>query len=253
MAGAAQAAPRVLSLDQCADQYVLALSPRAAIVGLSTRADDPDSRLRDLARGLPQRRTTLESALSAKPDLVVRYWGGDPRFLAQLEKRGARVVTIEDASDFGGVRANVRRVASAMDRRAQGEAVIARMDARLDRSAGAWRGATALYVTPGGFTGGEGTLVHQILKSAGLTPVPPGPGFQPVSLEQLALSPPRALVLGFFDDFMLANNRWGLGRHGVMRRVAAGRTIASLPGSMLGCPDPSAAEAVEILAARAPR
>ena len=73
-AGAAQAAPRVLSLDQCADQYVLALSPRVSIVGLSTRANDPDSRLRELARGLPLRRTTLESALAARPDLVVRYW-----------------------------------------------------------------------------------------------------------------------------------------------------------------------------------
>ncbi|MFZ3007449.1 MAG: ABC transporter substrate-binding protein [Phenylobacterium sp.] len=252
-AGAAQAAPRVLSLDQCADQYVLTLSPRASIVGLSTRADDADSRLRALARGLPQRRTTLESALAAKPDLIVRYWGGDPRFIAQIEKRGVRVITIEDASDFDGVRANVRRVAAAMDRQAQGEAVIAKMDARLDRSAGAWRGATALYITPGGFTGGEGTMIHHILKSAGMTPTPPGPGFQPISLEQLAIKPPRALVLGFFDDFMLANNRWGLGRHQIMRRVAAERTVASLPGAMLGCPDPSAAEAVEILAAKAPR
>ncbi|WP_340644753.1 ABC transporter substrate-binding protein [Phenylobacterium sp.] len=242
----------MLSLDQCADQYVLALSPREAIVGLSTRADDADSRLRDLARGLPLLRTTLESTLGARPELVVRYWGGDPRLVAQLEKRGARVVTIQEASDFGGVRANVRRVATAMQRQAQGEAVIAKMDARLHRSAGAWRGATALYITPGGFTGGEGTLVHQILKSAGLTPTPPGPGFQPISLEQMALNPPRAVVLGFFRDLM-ANNHWSLGRHHVMRRLAAERTVASLPGAMLGCPDPSAAEAVEILAAKAPR
>lgn len=205
-----------------------------------------------MALGLPQRRTTLESALAARPELIVRYWGGDPRFITQIEKRGVRVVTIEDASDFGGVRANVRRVAAAMDRQTQGEAVIAKMDARLDRSAGAWRGATALYITPGGFTGGQGTLVHQILKSAGLTPTPPGPGFQPISLEQMALRPPRALVLGFFQDLM-ANNHWSLGRHQVMRRVAAERTVASLPGSMLGCPDPAAAEAVEILAAKAPR
>lgn len=249
----AQASPRVLSLDQCADQYVLALSPRESIVGLSTRADDPDSRLRDLAKGLPLRRATLESALAAKPDLIVRYWEGDPRFLAALHRRGARIVTIEDAADFDGVRANVRRVAAAMDRRPQGEAIIARMDTRLGKAAGAWGGASALYITPGGFTGGEGTLVHQILKSAGLTPTPPGPGYQPVSLEQLALKPPRAVVLGFFEGFMLANNHWGMGRHPVMARVAGQRAVASLPGAMLGCPDPAAAEAVEALALRAPR
>lgn len=222
-------------------------------MGLSTRADNPDSRLRALAKGLPMRRTTLESAMAARPNLVIRYWGGEPKLLSALEKRGAKVVTIEDASNFDGVRANVRRVAAAMDRKPQGEAVIASMDQRLDRSAGAWRGATALYITPGGFTGGAGTLVHQILKSAGLTPTPPGPGFQPISLEQMALKPPRALVLGFFEDFMLANNRWGLGRHQVMRRIAAERTVASLPGALLGCPEPGAAEAVEILASKAPR
>ncbi|HEY5289048.1 MAG TPA: ABC transporter substrate-binding protein, partial [Caulobacteraceae bacterium] len=45
-ASVASAAPRVLSLDQCADQYLLALSPRAEIVGLSTRARNADSYLR---------------------------------------------------------------------------------------------------------------------------------------------------------------------------------------------------------------
>ena len=78
---AAEAGPRVLSLDQCADQFVLALSPREAIVGLSTRADDADSRLRALAVGLPKRRVGLEPALAVRPQVVVRYWGGEPRLI----------------------------------------------------------------------------------------------------------------------------------------------------------------------------
>ena len=48
----AAAGPRVYSLDQCADQYVMALAPRGDIVGLSYRADDADSYLRDQARGI---------------------------------------------------------------------------------------------------------------------------------------------------------------------------------------------------------
>ena len=251
--GSAQASPRVLSLDQCADQYVLALSSRSAIVGLSTRADDPDSRLRVLAIGLPLRRTTLESALASRPQVVVRYWGGDPRLVAALQRRGAEVVTIDDATDFEGVRTNVRRVARALENPAQGEVIVSAMDRRLARSLGAWRGASALYLTPGGFTGGQGTMVHQILKSAGFTPPPLGPGYQPVSLESLALHPPRTLVLGFFEDFMMANNHWGMGRHPVVQRLAAERTVARLPGALLGCPEPGAAEAVERLALRAPR
>ena len=38
LAGPASAGPGVVSLDQCADQYVLALAPRADIKGLSYRA-----------------------------------------------------------------------------------------------------------------------------------------------------------------------------------------------------------------------
>src|SRR5690606_15933625 len=76
---AALAGPRVASLDQCADQYVLALAPPETIAGVSPRADDPDSRLRAAARGAPRLRPTLEAVLMAEPQVVVRYWGGDPR------------------------------------------------------------------------------------------------------------------------------------------------------------------------------
>ena len=79
------------------------------------------------------------------------------------------------------------------------------------------------------------------------------PGYQTVSLEALALNPPPALVLGFFDTFQLAGDSWGLGRHRILRTAARERAVASLPGALLGCPDWSAAEAVEMLASRAPR
>ena len=247
----AQCAPRVLSLDQCADQFVLALSPREAIVGLSTRADDADSRLRGLAVGLPKRRVDLESALAARPQVVVRYWGGDPRLVSALEARGVRVVTVADARDFSDVHANIRRVSAALDRRATGEAQIARMDQRLSHAAGAWGGMRALYLTPGGATSGPGTLIDAILRAAGMTKAETRSGFQTVSLEQMALTRPPALVLGFFDTFQSGGDNWGVGGHRILRTAVRDRAVASLPGSMLGCPDASSAAAVELLAAKA--
>ena len=118
LAGPAQAAPRVMSLDQCADQYVLALSPREAVVGVSPRVDDRDSYLRAMSAGLPQRRASAEAVLAARPDVVVRYWGGDARLTRTLERRGVRVVKIKEAQDFRDVSANVRRVAEAVGRTA---------------------------------------------------------------------------------------------------------------------------------------
>ncbi|MDD3837555.1 MAG: ABC transporter substrate-binding protein [Phenylobacterium sp.] len=247
------AAPRVFSLDQCADQYVLALSPREAIVGLSTRADDADSRLREQARGLPLRRTTLESVLAARPDVVVRHWGGDEKLLAALRRRGIAVVEAPEATSFDDVRLSLREIGAALGQPARAEALVREMDDRLARAGGAWGGARALYLPPGGATAGKGTLIGAMLEAAGLTPAASRPGYSTVSLEALVMRPPAAVVLGFFDTFMLANANWGPGRHQALRRTVKDRTIASLPGEVIGCPGWFVAEAAETLAARAPK
>jgi iron complex transport system substrate-binding protein len=236
LAAPALASPRVYSLDQCADQYVLALSPRAAIVGLSKRAAKTDSYLRRQAGGLPLRRATSESVLAARPSVVVRYWGGEPRLLADLRRRRVRVVDIDDVSDFAGVRVNIRRVAAALGESAWGEGLIARMNAALVAAAGRWGGAGALYVTSGGDTAGPDTLIDAMLRAAGLANLAPGPGFRVLSLERLILDPPAAVVLGFFDAVQGAFQHWGIGRRAPFQRLAKDRAIISLPGAILGCP-----------------
>ena len=249
IASPAAAAPRVVSLDQCADQYVLALSPRSAIAGLSKRADDADSYLGVQARGLPQQRATLEAVLAARPQIVVRYWGGGPAMVRALEHRGVRVVAIDEADTFDQVRADVRKVAAALDAGPAGEALVAGMDRKLAASRGAWGGRRALYLTSGGFTAGKGTLVDAILDAAGLGNAARRSGFQPAPLESLALDPPSAVVRGFFDAALDAFQRWSPGRSQVLRRVVRDRTLVSLPGSELGCPAWFAADAAAQIAA----
>ena len=239
---AAQSRPlRVMSVDQCSDQYVMALAPRDQIVGVSPHADDSDAWLRRQARGLPVRRPTLESLLAAKPDVVVRYWTSDQRLLRGLRQRGVRVVQIEDAKGFDDIRRNIRSVSTALGREPQGQAMIADMDAKLARSRDAWAGRKALYLTPGGFTAGAGTLVSAIMEAAGLHNAVAAPGYQPVSLEKFVLQPPDLLVLGFFDE--ASGGRWDVGRRPLVRRIAKGRTVAELPADMLGCPGWFAADA----------
>jgi len=236
MASGAAAGPRVLSLDQCADQYVLALAPRADIVGLSTRALNYDSYLKAQARGLPQRRTTAESALAAAPNVVVRYWGGDARLVADLERRGVRVLTIDDAVDFPGVRADIRKVAAGLGEHAAGERLIAGMDAKLAAAAGAGRGRGIYYLTSGGDTLGSGTLIDAMIAAAGFANLAPHAGYGVISLERLLLDPPALFVLGFFDDTLDANERWSVGREAALRRLVARRASVSLPSAVLGCP-----------------
>jgi iron complex transport system substrate-binding protein len=227
--------PRVVSLDQCADQYVLALSPRIAIAGLSFRAEAGDSYLADQAKGLPKRRATLESLLAVQPEVVVREWGGDAQLARRLEARGVRVTTLTDATDFGGVRANIRMAAAALGQQVKGEALIQAMDRELADAGRRPSGKTVAYLTPGGATAGPGTLVDATLRAAGLRNAEPGPGYRTLSLERLALQPPQALVLGFFDAFSLGSVWWSPARSGPMQAVR-GRALASLPGKVLSCP-----------------
>ena len=186
--------------------------------------------------------------LAVAPTVVVRYWGGDRRLFAVLRRRGVRVVDIDDADDFPGVRVNIRRVAAAVDRRALGEGLIARMDARLGTANGAWRGAGALYITSGGDTAGAATLIDAMLRAAGLANLAPGLGFHTLSLERLILTPPAAVVLGFFDAAQGVFQHWGLGRRPPLRRLVARRAIVSLPGAILGCPAWFAADGVAAIA-----
>lgn len=250
--GLAAAASRVFSTDQCADQFVLALAPRQAIVALSKRALNGDSFLRAGAAGLPERRPDLESILGTRADLVVRYWSPDMNLPDALQRRGVGVVQIDEANDFAGVRANIRKVAAALGRSPAGEALIARMDLTLARSHGAWGGARALYLTPGAITAGPGTLVAAIMAAAGLSSAAAGPGYSPAPLEQLALDPPAALVLGFFRDLDGGRQHWTIAGNSYLNGLAQRRTIASLPGSMLGCPAWFAADGALALAKARP-
>ncbi len=239
--------PRVVSLDQCADQYVLALSPRAAIAGLSFRAEAGDSYLADQAKGLPKRRATLESLLAVQPELVVREWGGDAQLVRRLQARGVRVTTLEDATDFDGVRANIRTAAATLGEAARGEAVIRAMDRELAEAGQQPSGKRVAYLTPGGATAGPGTLVDAMLRAAGLSNTEPGPGYRTLSLERLALRPPEAWVLGFFDAFSLGRAWWSPARSGPMQ-AARRNALASLPGKVLSCPAWFAADGALTLA-----
>ena len=244
------ASPRVASLDQCSDQYVLALAEPSDVAFLSPRARAADSWLKDRARGLALRRPSIEAVAAARPAVVVRQWAGGPRLEAAMTRLGVRTVTVEDTASFDGIARNVRTVAAALGRRDRGERLVDAMNGKLMRARGAWRGAGAVYLTDGAFTAGPGTLVNTIMTSAGLTNLARAPGYAPAPLERLMLSPPKVVVFGRFDA--PGHGRWSPVKGPVVHKALAGSRTVELPGSLLACPAWFAADAVEQLAAAAP-
>lgn len=246
-AGGVEARPlRVMSLDQCADQYVLALAPDSDLA-LSPRADDPDSWMRAEAEGRRRIRPTLEAAVGFQPDVVVRYWGGEPRLLSALEARRVTVLTIADATDFAGVSDNIAAVAEGLGQEERGRRLEQGMRARLARAAPTGPERTrAAYLTAGGFTAGSGTLIDAMMRAAGFENQTTTAGYGPLGVEAIALRPPVRFILGFFDK-VRADWR-GAGRHPVVRRAAERRTAAALPAAVLTCPAWFAADGVAMMA-----
>ena len=71
-------------------------------------------------------------------------------------------------------------------------------------------------------------------------------------MERLAIDPPDGFVLGFFDPASSRTQHWSISQRGALGRITAGRTLATLPGAVLGCPAWFAADAAGDLAISAP-
>jgi iron complex transport system substrate-binding protein len=197
LAGAAAAKPaRVVSLNLCADQFVVVLAERGRIAALSPLAADPAlSAVAAEAAGIPRVRPIAEEVLPLDPDLaIVGPWGA-ARVAALLEVRGVAVLRLDLAEGFDAILRHLRAVAAALGERDRGErlaAAIARDLAALPPPPA--DPPRALVWQARGFVPGHGTLADAVLRAAGLANAAPFAGYGFVPLERLLADPPDLLV-----------------------------------------------------------
>lgn len=244
--GAANADRRVVSLDYCADQYVLALVPRDEIRALSPDAEADFSYLAEEAAGLPQVRPRGEDVLALAPTTVVRSYGGGPGAPALYARVGVEVVSIGWAGDLEAVRALITETAEALAAPERGAALIAAMDARLAALAPVEE-RTALYMTPGGVTTGPGSLMDAVMTAAGLSNFETKPGWRALPLERLARERPDVAATAFYGSRAAPVHAWSAARHPLARDVIADARAAPLDGAWTACGGWFVAEAAAAL------
>jgi iron complex transport system substrate-binding protein len=247
---ALSAAPRVMSADFCADQFVLALADRAQIAALSPDARKDFSHHRDAAQDLPQARPEAEAVLGIGADMVLRFWGGDA---SRLSRSGAEVVTLGYVADFAGVIANIRRAAAALGRERAGEALandtMARLAALSERAADGPQ-PSALYVTPGGVTAGRQTMIDAIFAAAGVRNAAAEAGkvyWPALPAEALIAHPPELIVTGFFTARSEAANHWSSIRHPALRALFSETPTLHLEADVVACPGAFSLDAAEAI------
>lgn len=224
---------KVISLDGCADQYVLALVPRSQILGLSDRARLPDSYFRERAATVRRIQPRLETILALKPDVVVRTWGGDLNLIKALEKHHVRIVNINDITSYDQAKPELFRVAAELGQDA-GAGIEAR---RFDQAMAAIRpvglGRTALYYTPGGYSAGPDTMVGDMLQRLGFKLETQNKGFFYLSPEVLLSMKPDIFALAFYDDHYAM--RRVPGRNPLVRAKIAASPNFTLPRQSVSC------------------
>ncbi|MEO1013593.1 MAG: ABC transporter substrate-binding protein [Pseudomonadota bacterium] len=246
----ARVAPRVVSLDYCADQYALKFVDRERLLAVSNEADAPYSYMRAAARGVRRVRPIAEDVLSLKPDIVVRAYGGGPRAAAFFQRAGVEVVQIGYANDIDGVRNIVLETAAALGAAEKGARAVAQMDARLADIAAEAPAApmkSALYMTPGGVTTGPGSVLHDVMVRAGYENFEAAPGWPPLPLERLAVERPDAVAAGFFDWRRQDLKGWTAARHPIARNVIDTAETTFLDAAVLACAGWFVVDAVEAL------
>ncbi|MFZ2028927.1 MAG: ABC transporter substrate-binding protein [Vitreimonas sp.] len=255
-AAPASAAPRrVVSLDYCADQFVLALADRDQIAGVSRNALRDDSYYRARARGVRQVRPTLEETLALHPDLIVRTWGGSWDAPAVYARFHVPVLQLGDAADFPQARAHLLQAAHALGHDDRGAVLAHDLDVRLARLRANAPGAAppVMYLSAGGATPGPGVMMDAVIRAAGARNIATAPSWNVLPLERLTQTPPALVALAFFDTGRTQVNAWSPSRHPAFRAALARTRTVALPAAAVSCEAWTAIDAAEIIAAALPR
>ncbi|MET0371749.1 MAG: ABC transporter substrate-binding protein, partial [Sphingobium sp.] len=244
---------RVMSVNQCVDQLVLALLPPERIASVTWLSRDPDGSLmvKEAAR-VGVNHGLSEEVVRQKPDLVVAGSFTTPATRALLKRMGYPMIEVDHAEGFENIRRITRQVAKALGEEARGEALIARMDrqlAELARDPGprlrvaAWDGA--------GFNASEGSLNNAVLQAAGAVNVanrPPATSYGRPDVEVLLATAPTLLVKGAGLG-RKPGLRDNVERHPLVRRYWDGPRTLTIRQATYQCGTPMVGDAAVALRA----
>ena len=238
---------RIISLNLCADQLVLALADRSQIAGLTHNATDPQmSAAAAQARGLPILNGSAEEVLAADPDLVIGMPARRNPAIAVLKAQKYRVVDLKSAETYDAILSSIRDVARAVGHPARGEALIARMNADLAQIGKARPGAVAAYYQRRGYLTGTGTLVDDLMQRVGLINLAGKLGKPPLSqmsLEEMIAARPDYLIMESATDRVTDQGTEML-HHPVLRDMKR----ISIPQAWTVCGGPPYVQAARALA-----
>jgi iron complex transport system substrate-binding protein len=199
-AGADEPPARIVSLNLCADQFVLALAERGRIASLSPSAADAGfSFLAKAAEGLPRNRGDGEAFALAPPDLVLLGPWDRRAHRGLLVRAGLRLHVVEFWRDLADGETQIRAAGRALGAPDKAEAIIAAIAAgRAKLRALLLPPKRFLILQRRGYVPGPANVVSEALREAGLVDAAAGWGLPfggLASLERILAEAPDFLVI----------------------------------------------------------
>lgn len=192
----------IASLNPCTDAILAEVAEPGQIAALSAYSRDPRQTSMDLAlaRRLPGTGGTVEELAVLRPAMVLASTMTPPATRAALARLGIPLVEFPIASTLAQSEAQVRRIAALANRPAQGEALVARMEAAIRAAAppATARAVPALVWQGGGMVAGQGTLVSELLARTGFANFADMRGLaqaQVLPLERVLADPPAVILV----------------------------------------------------------
>lgn len=246
---------RIVSMNLCVDQYLIALADKSQIGALSRFARDPAmSFYARKAKAYPISRATIEEVLALRPDMVFASPYRSKAAFAPLERRGVRILEVGSADTFEDVVAQTRLIAAAVGHPERGEALVSDMRRRLAAvEARPKASGVAAYYQRRGYLTGTGTLVDEMMRRAGLQNLAAKLRLGPLArlpLESIIAARPDYLILEA-DAKAQSDNGTALLFHPALSRVIAKNRRLVIPQAATVCGGPFFPEAVELLRSQA--
>jgi iron complex transport system substrate-binding protein len=257
-AQAADAPGRIVSLNVCADQLVLALADPEQIAGLSIYAADRGmSFLAPAADAFRHDTASAEQVVALKPDLVFAGTLTKRSTREMLGRLGYATTLLAPARTVDQSIQQIRQVAMLTGHADRGEALIATIEAARVRAKAAVASArlTAAVYQRRGYVTGSGTLSADLLATVGLLDgggklVGAIGGFVP--LERIIATPPDMIIVSSADP-RPEDQGSALLSHPALAELYPPERRIILPERLTVCGGPSLPAAFDWLASEARR
>jgi iron complex transport system substrate-binding protein len=241
----ARAAPprHIVSLNLCADQFLIRLADPAQIAGLTklSRMSNMSPIAAEAAR-FPTVGSSAEALLAAQPDLILTGWPAQADAALRAGLR-TQILVVPPANNYADIVSQIRLVARAVGHPRRGEALIRRMEAELVAIPKTGRGRVAADYQRRGYLSGAGTLMDDMMRRVGLRNLSTELGLPPLAnlpLEQLIAHRPDFLITG-------TGKARDLGSAMLDHPAIAGIPRLRLPSPLLDCGSPSYPQAIRLL------